>query len=50
MPDDSRRLVDLQHPDAGRPATRALAGIVPDRVGEPTDASLLAALRKAVAD
>ncbi len=50
MPDDSRRLVDLEHPDAGRPATRTLAGIVPDRAGEPTDASLLAALRKAVAD
>ena len=50
MPDDSRRLVDLEHPDAGRSATRTLAGIVPDRAGEPTDASLLAALRKTVAD
>jgi hypothetical protein len=50
MPDDSRRLVDLEHPDAGRPATRTLVGVVFDRTGEPTEASLLAALRKAVAD
>jgi hypothetical protein len=50
MPDDSRRLVDLEHPDAGRPATRALEGIATDRAGEPTDASLLTALRKAVAE
>ena len=50
MPDDSHRLVDLEHPDAGRPATRTLAGVAFDRTGEPTDASLLAALRKAVAD
>src|SRR5262249_59361618 len=43
MPDASRRLVDLEHPDRGRPATRALTGIVTDRTGEPTDASLHAA-------
>jgi hypothetical protein len=48
LPDDTRRLFDLAHPDAGRPASRELAGIVLDDAGEPTEASLLAALQAAI--
>jgi hypothetical protein len=48
LPDDTRRLIDLEHPEAGRPAVRDLAGIVLDDAGEPTEASLLAALRAVV--
>jgi hypothetical protein len=48
LADGSRRMYDLAHPDAGRPLTRELSGIVLDDTGEPTDASLLAALRAAV--
>jgi hypothetical protein len=44
MPDGTRRLFDLAHPALGR-VTKELAGIVLDAAGEPTDASLLAALR-----
>jgi hypothetical protein len=49
LPDGSRRLFDLARPEAGRPATRTLEGIALDAAGEPTEASLLAALRAAVA-
>jgi len=49
LPDDTRRLFDLAHPEAGRPASRVLEGIVPDAAGEPTVESLLAALRAALA-
>jgi hypothetical protein len=48
LADGSRRRYDLARPDAGRPLTRELSGIVPDGDGEPTDASLLAALRAAL--
>lgn len=47
LPDGTRRLVSLAHPAAGG-VTRELAGIVLDAAGEPTDASLLAALRGAL--
>jgi hypothetical protein len=47
MPDGTRRLFDLSHPTAGR-VTKELTGIVLDATGEPTDASLLAALRAAI--
>jgi hypothetical protein len=47
MPDGTRRMIGLAHPEAGG-ATRELAGIVLDGNGEPTDASLLAALRAAL--
>lgn len=49
LPDGTRRLFDLSRPEAGRPAMRALEGIVLDATGEPTEASLLAALRGVVA-
>ncbi len=49
LPDETRRQFDLSHPAAGRAVTRALSGIELDGNGEPTDASLLAALRAAVA-
>jgi hypothetical protein len=45
LADDTRRVYDLEHPEAGRPVTRELAGIELDAAGEPTDASLLVALR-----
>jgi len=45
LPDGSRRLVDLSHPERGGPASRPLDGLVRDAEGEPTRASLLAALR-----
>ena len=48
LEDDSRRLFDLAHPEAGPPASRALDGIALDGAGEPTSASLLAALRAVV--
>jgi len=48
LPDGTRRLFDLAHPEAGRPLTRALEGIVLDGAGEPTAESLLAALRGAL--
>lgn len=48
LPDDTHRLIDLEHPDAGRPAMRELTGIVLDENGEPTEAGLLAALRAVV--
>jgi hypothetical protein len=44
LPDGTRRLFDLAHPASGR-VTKELAGIVLDDAGEPTNASLLAALR-----
>ena len=47
LPDGTRRLFDLAHPSAGR-VTKELSGIVLDDAGEPTDASLLAALRAAL--
>jgi hypothetical protein len=47
MPDGTRRLIGLAHPEAGG-ATRELTGIVLDAAGEPTDVSLLAALRGAL--
>jgi hypothetical protein len=48
LDDGSRRLFDLARPESGPPAARALEGIVPDEAGEPTSASLLAALRAVV--
>lgn len=48
LPDGTKRLVDLAHPDRGGPASRALDGIVRDSSGEATPASLLAALRAAL--
>ena len=48
LDDGSRRLFDLARPEAGPPASRALEGIVLDDAGEPTSASLLAALRAVV--
>jgi hypothetical protein len=48
LDDGGRRIYDLAHPDAGRPADRELAGIVVDDAGEPTEASLLEALRSAL--
>jgi hypothetical protein len=44
LPDDTRRLFDLAHPDQGRPVTRELAGLTFDDGGEPTEASLRAEL------
>ncbi len=49
LADDTRRVYDLAHPEAGRPVDRELTGIVLDGSGEPTEASLLAALRAALA-
>jgi hypothetical protein len=49
LDDGSRRLFDLARPESGPPATRRLEGIVLDEAGEPTGASLLAALRAVVA-
>ena len=43
--DRTRRLVDIVHPATSRPLTRALVGIRVDADGEPTDESLLGALR-----
>jgi hypothetical protein len=48
LEDGSRRLFDLARPEAGPPASRPLDGIVLDDAGEPTSASLLAALRAVV--
>ncbi len=48
LADGTRRAYDLAHPDAGRPLTRDLAGIELDPSGEPTETSLLAALRAAL--
>jgi hypothetical protein len=48
LDDGSRRLFDLARPEAGPPASRPLEGIALDEAGEPTDASLLAALRAVV--
>jgi len=48
LEDGSRRLFDLARPEVGPPASRALDGIVLDGAGEPTSASLLAALRAVV--
>jgi hypothetical protein len=48
LDDGSRRLFDLARPESGPPAARALEGIVIDDAGEPTAASLLAALRSVV--
>ena len=48
LDDGSRRLFDLARPEAGPPASRALEGIALDDAGEPTSASLLAALRAVV--
>lgn len=45
LADQTRRVFDLAHPAAGRPVTRELAGIELDGDGEPTAASLLAALQ-----
>jgi hypothetical protein len=49
LADETRRLFDLEHPEAGRPAMRALDGIELDESGEPTAVSLLASLRAALA-
>jgi hypothetical protein len=48
LDDGSRRLFDLARPESGPPAARVLEGIVLDDAGEPTAASLLAALRAVV--
>jgi len=48
LDDGSRRLFDLARPEAGPPASRVLDGIALDDAGEPTSASLLAALRAVV--
>jgi len=48
LDDGSRRLFDLARPEAGPPASRLLEGIALDEAGEPTVASLLAALRAVV--
>jgi hypothetical protein len=48
LADGSRRVYDLAHPESGRPLTRTLAGIELDASGEPTDESLLSALRAAI--
>ena len=48
LDDGSRRLFDLERPEAGPPAARLLEGIVVDAAGEPTGSSLLAALRAVV--
>jgi hypothetical protein len=48
LDDGSRRLFDLARPESGPPAARLLVGIVLDEAGEPTGASLLAALRAIV--
>jgi hypothetical protein len=48
LDDGSRRLFDLARPEAGPPAARPLEGIALDDSGEPTVASLLAALRAVV--
>jgi len=45
LDDGTRRLFDLARPESGPPVARALEGIVLDEKGEPTSASLLAALR-----
>ena len=49
LDDGSRRLFDLARPEAGPPAARLLDGILRDDAGEPTTASLLAALQAVVA-
>ena len=49
LADGARRSFDLTRPASGRPVTRELAAIELDGDGEPTDASLFAALREAVA-
>ena len=49
LADGTRRIYDLAHPDAGRPATRLLPGIELDADGEPTAESLRGALREALA-
>ena len=48
LDDGSRRLFDLARPESGPPAARPLEGIALDEAGEPTMASLLAALRAVV--
>jgi hypothetical protein len=48
LDDGSRRLFDLARPESGPPAARPLEGIALDESGEPTVASLLAALRAVV--
>jgi len=48
LDDGSRRLFDLARPESGPPASRPLEGIALDGAGEPTVASLLAALRAVV--
>jgi hypothetical protein len=45
LPDATRRLVDIAHPDTARPVTRALPDLDVDADGEPTGPSLLAGLR-----
>jgi hypothetical protein len=47
--DQTRRLLDLAHPEAGPPLRRALSGLELDDAGEPTEASLLGALRATLA-
>lgn len=47
MADGTRRLFDLEHPASGR-VTKELTGFALDDAGEPTNASLLAALRAAL--
>ena len=49
LPDDTRRLFDIAHPDVSRPVTIDLPGIRFDADGEPTPESLLAELRSVLA-
>jgi hypothetical protein len=48
LDDGSRRLFDLARPDSGPPAARSLDEVVLDDAGEPTSASLLAALQAVI--
>lgn len=49
LPDNTRRLVDIAHPDVSRPLTVDMPGIVLDTDGEPTGESLLSELRAVLA-
>jgi hypothetical protein len=49
LPDDTRRLFDLEHPDQGRPVMRELTGLAFDAGGEPTEASLRSELAAVLA-
>ncbi|HWE82767.1 MAG TPA: hypothetical protein VG265_14045 [Gaiellaceae bacterium] len=49
LPDATRRVVDIAHPDTARPVTRALPALELDADGEPTGPSLLSGLRAVLA-